>query len=147
MCIRYCGPVDTPGERRIGCAIPFADRSAILRALTDGEATVIVAVPRFYQALTTAVEACLRRMGRLAWSLFRGALALSIKLRRRFGVRIGPRLFAALHRRFAAGSHWSGWTGVMFRNRLMRLVSRATRACRSSMDGGFDKPGVRRGCP
>lgn len=73
----------------------------ILRALIDGNATVIVAVPRFYQALIAAVEARLRRMGRLAWSFFRGALTLSIMLRRRFGVRIGPRLFAGLHRRFA----------------------------------------------
>ena len=73
----------------------------ILRALTDGEATVIVAMPRFYQALTAAVEARLRRRGRFAWSLFRGVLVLSIMLRRRFGVRIGPWLFAALHRRFA----------------------------------------------
>ena len=73
----------------------------ILRALTDGGATVIVAVPRFYQALITAVEARLHRMGPLAWSVFNAALTFSIMLRRRFGVRMGPCLFAALHRRFA----------------------------------------------
>ncbi|WHZ25895.1 MAG: Long-chain-fatty-acid--CoA ligase [Nitrospira sp.] len=73
----------------------------ILRALIEGEATIIVAVPRFYQALMTAVEARVHRMGRLAWLLFRGALDFSIALRRRFGVRAGPWLFKTLHRRFA----------------------------------------------
>ncbi len=73
----------------------------VLRAITEGRATVIVAVPRFYSALTVAVEARLRRSGRLAWALFRGALALSIALRRRFGWRLGRRLFAPIHRRIA----------------------------------------------
>lgn len=92
----------TPLARGVSVVLPHSlVGPQILRALTDGEATVIVAVPRFYQALTAAVEARLRRRGRFAWSLFSGALVLSIMLRRRFGARIGPWLFAALHRRFA----------------------------------------------
>ena len=96
----------------VGLLIPFASGVPvvlphslvgphILRALIDGEVTITVAVPRFYQALITAVEARLHRMGPLVWSVFNGVLTFAIMLRRRFGVRMGPWLFSALHRRFA----------------------------------------------
>lgn len=73
----------------------------ILRALKEEHITIIVAVPRFYSALYAAVETRLRQRGRVIWALFQGALNLSISLRRRFGLRLGRRLFAPLHRRLA----------------------------------------------
>ncbi|ALA59153.1 AMP-binding protein [Nitrospira moscoviensis] len=73
----------------------------ILRSLTEGQVTVVVAVPRFYTALVTAIETRMQRSGRLVNGLFRLARALSTALRRRFGWRVGRRLFAPLHRRFA----------------------------------------------
>jgi len=91
----------TPLASGVAVVLPYSLIGPhILRALTGGEPTVIVAVPRFYQALTAAVEDRVRRMGRPAWSLFHGALVLSILLRRWCGLRVGPWLFAALHRRF-----------------------------------------------
>jgi long-chain acyl-CoA synthetase len=92
----------TPLSSGVPVVLPYSlVGPQILRALTDGEATIVVAVPRFYQALIATVEARVRRMGRLAWGLFSGVLRLSIVLRRHFHIRIGPRLFAVLHRRFA----------------------------------------------
>lgn len=73
----------------------------ILRALTEGAVTVVVAVPRFYSALVAALETRMRRYGRLAPVLFRWLLRWSIRLRRCCGWRLGRRLFAPLHRRFA----------------------------------------------
>jgi len=38
-----------------------------------------------------------------------------------------PALIAALPADFMNRTYWGGWTGIMFRNSAMRLVSRATR--------------------
>lgn len=73
----------------------------IVRALHDAQATVIIGVPRFYAALYAAIEARVRSRGRWAAALFSRALALSIMLRRRFGISIGSPLFAPLHKQFA----------------------------------------------
>jgi long-chain acyl-CoA synthetase len=73
----------------------------ILRALTEGAVTVVVAVPRFYSALVAALETRMRQYGRLAPALFRGLLRWSIGLRCCCGWRLGRWLFAPLHRRFA----------------------------------------------
>ena len=37
-----------------------------------------------------------------------------------------PAIMAALSDSFLSRTYWGGWTGIMFRNALMRLVSRAT---------------------
>lgn len=73
----------------------------VLRALTEGMVTVVVAVPRFYAALVAALDTRMRQYGALASVLFRWALEFSIALRRCCGWRIGRRLFMPLHRRVA----------------------------------------------
>lgn len=73
----------------------------ILRALKEADVTVIVAVPRFYSALMSAVESRVQGQGRAAWALFRAALSGSMWVRRRFGLRLGAWLFSPLRNRFA----------------------------------------------
>lgn len=73
----------------------------IVRALHVAQATVIIGVPRFYQALYTAIEARIQQRGRWAAALFQRALAFSIALRRRCGLSVGQQLFAPLHKQFA----------------------------------------------
>jgi long-chain acyl-CoA synthetase len=73
----------------------------VLRALDEGQATAIIGVPRLYEALYAAIEKRLEGRGRIASALFHLALGASVLLRRHLGIRIGPWLFAPLHRRFA----------------------------------------------
>jgi len=70
----------------------------LVRALRLGRCTVIVGVPRLYAALFAAIEARVAAQGTLARGLFRAMLAISIWASRRFGVNIGRKLFAAIHR-------------------------------------------------
>jgi long-chain acyl-CoA synthetase len=73
----------------------------IVRALQAAQATVIIGVPRFYEALYAAIEARIQQRGWLAATFFRRALACSIALRRRVGLYAGKRLFSSLHKQFA----------------------------------------------
>lgn len=73
----------------------------ILRALREGRATIILGVPRLHAALYSAIETQVKQRGRLAAAFFFGSLAASILLRRKLGLRLGPWLFAILHRQFA----------------------------------------------
>lgn len=72
----------------------------ILAALQRGEATLMIGVPRLYDALVDGIVNQMRRQGRVAAALFRLLLGLARLLRRRFGWRIGKVLFAPIHRRF-----------------------------------------------
>lgn len=73
----------------------------LVAALKAGRCTIMVAVPRLYAALLAGL------MGRVAaqpWPkrlVFRALFSLSLALRRRFGIRIGKRLFGAIHRTLA----------------------------------------------
>ena len=69
----------------------------IIRALREGEATIILGVPRLYEALWTAIEDRVEAQGRMAGKLFSVLLTVSVAARRRLGLRIGRRLFARLH--------------------------------------------------
>ena len=73
----------------------------IQRALGKGDATAILGVPRLYSALCDAITRRINEYGRLAASLFRNLLGLSIQLRQTFGINIGKWLFAPLRQRFA----------------------------------------------
>jgi len=73
----------------------------IVRALREGEATVMLGVPRLYEAVWTALEDRVAGRSRLAAGFFHGALGLSGFAHRRLGLRLGRRLFAPLHRRLA----------------------------------------------
>lgn len=73
----------------------------LVAALKTGRCTVMVAVPRLYAALLAGL------MGRVAAQplpkrlAFRALFSLSLFLRRRFGLRIGKRLFGSIHRNLA----------------------------------------------
>jgi long-chain acyl-CoA synthetase len=71
----------------------------VVAALQAGRPTVMIGVPRLFDALTNAVVERMRQRGPVVQALFRGALGLSRLVRRRFGWRIGRTLFASLHRR------------------------------------------------
>jgi long-chain acyl-CoA synthetase len=73
----------------------------IVRALREGEATVMLGVPRLYEAVWSALEERIAGRGRLAAALFHGLLGLSMAARRRLGWRLGRRLFAGLHKRLS----------------------------------------------
>ncbi|MFO1112820.1 MAG: AMP-binding protein [Rhodospirillales bacterium] len=74
----------------------------ILDALQRGRASLIIGVPRLYEAMVAGLHDRLGRQGRLARSLFRGLLAFSIALRRRTGWRLGAIALQPLRRRIAA---------------------------------------------
>ena len=87
----------------IGATLVFpggATGPQILQAARNEAVTAIIGVPGLYGAMVNAIEARIKRRGRLAQSLFGGLLALSIFLCRRLGLRIGRYLFAPLHREF-----------------------------------------------
>ncbi|XKH60042.1 AMP-binding protein [Halomonas sediminis] len=73
----------------------------IIRALREGDATLIEAVPRLYEAIWNALHERVAGRGKLAAELFSGMLQLSIAARQRFGWRLGKRLFGKLHQRIA----------------------------------------------
>ncbi len=77
----------------------------IVRALRDGEATVMLGVPRLYEAIWNALQERVSGRGRMAARLFRSSLRVSAlaqrRLGHRLGLQLGRRLFAGLHRRLA----------------------------------------------
>ncbi|WP_075880137.1 AMP-binding protein [Vreelandella massiliensis] len=73
----------------------------IIRALREGDATLIEAVPRLYEAIWSALHERVAGRGKLAAALFSGLLQISMIARRRFGWRLGKRLFGTLHQRMA----------------------------------------------
>jgi long-chain acyl-CoA synthetase len=70
----------------------------IMQALKDGGCTIMIAVPRLYEAMLTGIEGRVRGRARVLEGIFGGLLSLSLAVRRRFGKRIGKTLFAPLHR-------------------------------------------------
>lgn len=73
----------------------------VLRALKEGEATVMVGVPRLYAAMVTGIEARVAARGGTAAALVRGFMALSLILNR-LGLDAGRLLFGhLLHARLA----------------------------------------------
>jgi len=72
----------------------------ILHAASAAKVAVIIGVPGLYGAIVNGIEARIARRGRVARLAFDRLLKLSVWLRRRFGLRIGHVLFAALHSAF-----------------------------------------------
>ena len=71
----------------------------ISRALVDCRCTIMVAVPRLYEAMLSGIANGLKARARpIRWA-FEGLLALSLELHRRFGWRLGRSLLWPLHRR------------------------------------------------
>ena len=72
----------------------------VLRALHEGEATVMVGVPRLFAALVAGIEARVAARGRFAVWLVQRLLELSMVLRR-LGLGVGRSLFRSLHAQLA----------------------------------------------
>ncbi|MGF1626002.1 MAG: AMP-binding protein [Alphaproteobacteria bacterium] len=73
----------------------------VLDALRRGRATMMIGVPRLYQALVDGLEERLKKQGGLAAALMRGLRGLSGMLYRGFGWRVGRSLLRPLHGRLA----------------------------------------------
>lgn len=73
----------------------------ILDALQRGRASLIIGVPRLYEAMIAGLHDRLGKQGRLARSVLGGLLAFSIALRRRTGWRLGTIPLRPLRRRIA----------------------------------------------
>jgi long-chain acyl-CoA synthetase len=71
----------------------------MVRALQEAEVTAIVGVPRLYRALAEGIEGQIAALRWPARPLLRGALGLSLWLRRHWGVRWGRWLLRPLHQR------------------------------------------------
>lgn len=69
----------------------------IAEALRTAEVSIVIGVPRLYEALLAGIEARIAARGRAAALLFRTLLRLSTWLRRRLGLRVGHLLFRSLH--------------------------------------------------
>ncbi|MDQ7250510.1 AMP-binding protein [Dongia sedimenti] len=72
----------------------------ILHAARAARVVVILGVPGLYRAIVNGIEGGIARRGSLARAAFDRLLALSIWLRRTFGLRIGGILFARLRAAF-----------------------------------------------
>lgn len=73
----------------------------IVRALREGEATVMLAVPRLYEAIWSALQQRVGGRGRIAATLFSVMLRVSMAVRQRLGWNLGKHLFGRLHQRIA----------------------------------------------
>jgi long-chain acyl-CoA synthetase len=71
----------------------------IVRALNLAGVTTMIGVPRLYEAIVAGLEGQAKGRGRLVGALFTNLLALSVAIRRRFGVRLGRLLFRRVHAR------------------------------------------------
>lgn len=70
----------------------------LVRALQDGQVTVIIGVPRLYRALYEGIESRLAARGLISRGLLRAIIGLSTWLRRRLGLRLGKLLLRPLHK-------------------------------------------------
>jgi long-chain acyl-CoA synthetase len=73
----------------------------IVEALQRGQATLLIGVPRLYEALVSGLEARAEQQGRLAKTLYANLLALSILIRRGTGSRLGSLVMRPLRKRIA----------------------------------------------
>lgn len=73
----------------------------LLRALHEGQATVLIGVPRLYTALYTAIETRVQQRSRIVVRIFDHLLAISITLQRQLGFSLGRWVFAPLRRQIA----------------------------------------------
>ena len=72
----------------------------LVRALREGEATLMVGVPRLYGALYSGIEERVRSGGRLAAALFEGGVSLCVGLHRLTGLDAGRLALRPLRKRF-----------------------------------------------
>src|SRR5215217_7960650 len=75
----------------------------IVRALQEGEVSLIVGVPQLYEALYSGIKERSKSGSRIASALFESGVFLSTWLRRRLGLQIGKTLLRPVHKRFGPG--------------------------------------------
>ncbi len=71
----------------------------LVRALSQGQVSVIAGVPRLFKALVDGIESKVKASGRIGRTIFGLMLGLSMNVYKRTGKRIGKYLFGSLHRR------------------------------------------------
>jgi long-chain acyl-CoA synthetase len=71
----------------------------IMHALHDHRCTIMIAVPRLYEAMVAGIERQIAGAPRPIAAALRGLLDFSVWVRRRLGLRLGKGLFFPLHRR------------------------------------------------
>jgi long-chain acyl-CoA synthetase len=92
----------TPLSLGLPLVIPSAFTGPqILEALQRGRVTLLIGVPRLYEALVSGLEARIEKQGRFAKTFFECLLGLSILVRRRTGFRLGSLAMRPLRRRIA----------------------------------------------
>ena len=87
-----------------GTAIILPDGATgplIMKALTDGEATAIIGVPRLYEALVAAIQSRVERRGKMFRLGWRGLLRLVIAVQHAAGLQPGSFLFDPIRRAIA----------------------------------------------
>lgn len=91
----------TPLALGLTIVLPYAMTGPqIVRALKEGSATLIIGVPRLYEALYSGIEERSQSGGRIAAKVFEVSVGLSTLLRRRTGLRVGKLLLRPLRQRF-----------------------------------------------
>ncbi|MDP1834885.1 MAG: AMP-binding protein [Chlamydiales bacterium] len=71
---------------------------AIARAITTGNVSAVIGVPRLYSAMVSGIQARAKAGGAIKNLLFKSLLAISTFARKRFGLKLGKTLLAPLHR-------------------------------------------------
>ncbi len=91
----------TPLAAGLPIIMPYAlTGPQIVRALQEGEVTLIVGVPRLYDALYSGIEDRATSGPRIVAALFNGGVSSSTWLRRRLGLRAGELLLRPIRNRF-----------------------------------------------
>lgn len=72
----------------------------LVRALSEGEVSVVIGVPRLYEALLDGIAARVSSRGAAASVWFRSAFGLSYAVRRALGLRVGKTLLGPVHQEF-----------------------------------------------
>lgn len=73
----------------------------IVRSLKEGEATIMVGVPRLYEAMYTGIMAKVKNRGGMAARIVPILLSMNIWLQHLLNIQIGKRLFLTLHQQIA----------------------------------------------
>ena len=72
----------------------------LIRALVEGEVSIIIGIPRVYRAVYDGIEAQIAARGKLALKAFQATLQQCIRLRQKQGWEVGQRLFTPIRNRF-----------------------------------------------
>lgn len=72
----------------------------IIRALQEGEVTIVIGVPRVYRAIYDGIEAQIAARGKVALKAFHASLATSVRLRQTRGWQVGRQMFGPIRARF-----------------------------------------------